>query len=288
MANCKKLTFVKANPSGNTTVFVLDPVPRAEYPVISAALMHDYALCAEQVGFLEAPENPQAVARMHMMGGEFCGNASRSFAAWLAMGGKSFLKGGSAQVQPLTEVQQQVTVEVSGNDGLLTAQIENIDSPYGCFAEIAMPLPQFVRHGEHESLGRYSIVGFEGIVHVVLWQREANESLFEVVKDFLQTESLDDSCFGIMFIGNENPDHITPLVYVGAVGSLVWESSCGSGSLAVASALADLRKETVHRLKIAQPGGDLFVSVVWNGGFEQTFLAGNVYFPAVGSAWVTY
>ena len=284
----KKINFIKANPSGNTTIFVLDSVPREDYPAISAALMKHTSLCAEQVGFLEKPADARAAARMHMMGGEFCGNASRSFAAWLTMGGLDYIASGENTIIPFSGDKKRMTIKVSGHEGLLLAELENIGSQNGCFAETAMPLPQFVRHGEDTRLGKYSIVGFEGIIHVILWQRSADKTYFEQVRALLISEGLSDECFGIMFIGNEDPSSMTPLVYVGAVNSLTWESSCGSGSLSVAAALADNAKESVQCLKISQPGGDLLVSVLWDNGFSGAYLAGNVYFTAIGSAWVEF
>ncbi len=79
-----ELDFIKMNPCGNTTVLIRTSLPRARYGSIAAQIMQSTCLCAEQVGFIEPPQQEGALARLHMMGGEFCGNASRSFAAWLA------------------------------------------------------------------------------------------------------------------------------------------------------------------------------------------------------------
>lgn len=46
-----ELQFVKFNPSGNTTVLILDPLSREQYPEIAAKIMADTCLSAEQVGF---------------------------------------------------------------------------------------------------------------------------------------------------------------------------------------------------------------------------------------------
>lgn len=46
---------------------------------------------------------------------------------------------------------------------------------------------------------------------------------------------------GIMFY-QPNKEIMTPLVYVRASDSLIWEGSCGSGSVAVASTIAMERK----------------------------------------------
>ena len=86
-----KLQFVKLDPTGNTTILVSTPVPRADQPRVAELLMADENLCAEQVGFIEAPTLPGACARLQMAGGEFCGNDSMSLGALLA------LRSGSAE-----------------------------------------------------------------------------------------------------------------------------------------------------------------------------------------------
>lgn len=93
-----KLRFVKMNPTGNTTVFVLDPVPVPDQAKTALALMAPSVLGGEQVGFVslaptEGPPGagpacggpgPTIAASLRMMGGEFCGNAARSLGAYLA------------------------------------------------------------------------------------------------------------------------------------------------------------------------------------------------------------
>ena len=66
-----------ADPAGNITVFVTTPVEREKYPAIARQLLAREELKGEQVGFIEKTD--QGDFRMEMMGGEFCGNASRSF-----------------------------------------------------------------------------------------------------------------------------------------------------------------------------------------------------------------
>ncbi len=75
------LHVVKLNPSGNTTLFVTDPVPKEKRAAVARALMDTTCFAAEQVGFL-AEEAPRAAdIFVSMMGGEFCGNAVRAASA---------------------------------------------------------------------------------------------------------------------------------------------------------------------------------------------------------------
>lgn len=275
-----ELNFIKINPSGNTTILILDNIRREKYAEISLKIMADTYLCAEQVGFLEKPENPGAAARLQMMGGEFCGNASRSFAAFIALGG---LEGN--KLRCFNEQEQLVPIEISGHQGVLTAKVKNCKSDHTCSAEIEMPLPLEIEHGINGLLGDHSIVIFEGIVHVILWDGTPSDEYIDIVHKYLDKKGIDSSCFGIEFYDSKNAAMI-PVVYVGEVGSLVWERSCGSGSVAVASALAHREKRSIKELKISQPGGDLFVGIDWQDGITAARLSGDIEITAAGKVFI--
>ncbi|MBQ1741495.1 MAG: hypothetical protein II045_00210, partial [Oscillospiraceae bacterium] len=70
--------IVRADPAGNITLFVLDPVEKARRASLSAQLMAMPEWKAEQVGFL-CEASGECDGHMEMMGGEFCGNATRAF-----------------------------------------------------------------------------------------------------------------------------------------------------------------------------------------------------------------
>ena len=78
-----KLHFLKFNPTENMTLLVTDPVPRELQGPLAARLMENRSIGAEQVGYLEKASLPGARARLQMMGGEFCGNASMCMAVFL-------------------------------------------------------------------------------------------------------------------------------------------------------------------------------------------------------------
>ena len=75
-----ELRYTVIDPTKNITLLVTTPVPRDVQPRVAAELLRREK-DAEQVGFAEglAAGNP----RLQMMGGEFCGNATMSMAAWL-------------------------------------------------------------------------------------------------------------------------------------------------------------------------------------------------------------
>ena len=67
-----ELNILRADPAGNITVFVLDPVEKAQRAAIAEKIMAIPALKAEQVGYACAAED-DVDGHMEMMGGEFCG-----------------------------------------------------------------------------------------------------------------------------------------------------------------------------------------------------------------------
>ena len=274
-----KLRFVKIDPSGNTTVIVLDPVAREQYAPLAAKLMDKTSLCAEQVGYLEPAEDPRAAARICMMGGEFCGNAARGFAAWIALGGLKDM-----EPHNFSEPEKDIIFEISGHSGLMTANVRNLGIRNACEAAVDMPLPEEIRHGQSRKLGEYSLVIFEGIIHAILWDRAPNGAYVEPVRELLKAESLSDDCFGVIFYDSYT-GRMIPIVSVGAVGSLVWESSCGSGSAAVASAVADKeKKELIDNMELRQPGGNLYVTVGRgsDGNMSRIRLSGRIEMVASG------
>ena len=87
---------------------------------------------------------------------------------------------------------------------------------------------------------------------------------------------------GIMFY-QPDKETMTPLVYVRASDSLVWEGSCGSGSVAVASAIAMDKKENIRGLKLLQPGGEIEVDIEYiDKKINKAIIKGLVSFVSEG------
>ena len=80
------LDYLRADPAGNITAFVIGDVDPAHRAKIANKIIDDYDPSVEQVGFIS--KKADGSYRMDMMGGEFCANASRSFGLYLA---KTFL-----------------------------------------------------------------------------------------------------------------------------------------------------------------------------------------------------
>ncbi|AEF80598.1 hypothetical protein [Leadbettera azotonutricia] len=224
--------IVIADPAKNITVFVLDKIEdkrrRAE---VSKAILSDPNLHAEQVGFVIPPN------RLEMMGGEFCGNAARSFGLFAAH--ESGLRGKAS-----------IPIEISGHQGSLMVQVDMDEGK----AEVEIPRPSSFETIECQ--GRLlPVVVFEGITHVIASDLKASEELFWSIKTLIgNTCPSACSALGVLFY-NTSQQYITPAVYVEATDSLVFESSCGSGSAALGAWLSRGIRDGDLCCPIKQPGG---------------------------------
>lgn len=274
-----KLKFVKLDPSGNTTAIILDPLPRDLYQKIAAQLLKPESLAVEQVGFLEKAADAKTRLKLQMMGGEFCGNAARAFATWL-------VKENWPGVCQLAGTEQQiVAVQTSGYSGQLKAIVQPVDLSLEQYqTEITMPLPEYIKE-YYLGQNYYLVVGFEGIVHIIAWDVIPSNEQFYFIKNNMPEITEPANCFGVMFY-QAAQQLVTPLVYVKKVNSLIWESSCGSGSAAIAAARAYRNKKSVNSLVLKQPRGEITVRADWKGGVDKIYISGSVLIKAEGTVYV--
>ena len=249
-----KLNVLRADPAGNITLFVLDPVEKSRRADVAAQLMAVPEYKAEQVGFVCTPQEG-GDGRMEMMGGEFCGNATRAFGLLTAK-----KMGAPAHVR----------IETSGCDHIVTVDTDL--APGTSRAE--MPLPQWLKNVEFAG-HKGTLVHLGGIAHLVLENVEPSQAVFDQAEPLFQDiPGLD--AYGVIFL-DTNTLHMTPLVKVPATNTLVWEGSCGSGSLASALAQSrDLTDGTFSRSYI-QPAGTVTATAVREGGkVIKTYIGGPV------------
>lgn len=243
-----KLNTLRADPAGNITLFVLDPVPRRDRAGLAARLMALPGTDTEQVGYV-CPPVMGGAGRLEMAGGEFCGNAARAFGMLTAqkLGGAS-----------------QVRVEVSGCEGPVTVEVDWSNRT----ARAEMPLPRSVRRMEsHPGI----LVDLGGIAHLVVEDIPPSREFFDRAEPMLRDiPGLE--AYGVIFLEGET---MTPLVKVPAAGTLVWEGSCGSGSLA--AAVAQSRDDGPFVRKYVQPAGTVEASVTRrNGEVVSAWIGGPV------------
>ena len=261
--------YARLNPTGNMTAIVTNSVPRAEQPRVAARLMARGCDFAEQVGFLEAAALPGARVRLQMMGGEFCGNASMSTAALLAL--KDGLADGAEAVCPL---------EVSGAEGLVNCRIRREGESF--LGTVEMPLPEEISEAELFSGTPFPLVRFPGIVHAILPEDALSPEEAQTRIPAL-CAALNADAMGILLTDREFT-RMRPLVYVRATNSAVWEHGCGSGTAAL-GAYAAARSGRDAALAVSQSGGTICVRAVWRqGAVRKIEISGRVTLEETGEA----
>ena len=144
-------------------------------------------------------------------------------------------------------------MEVSGSPKPLKAIADTAKKT----SQVDMPLPKEIRLLTIEPGEAYDMIVFDGICHIIVPGKPKKGEFVEKLLDRAKTEC-PCGAWGIMFLEGEQ---MIPAVYVESTDSLVWESSCGSGSMAAAVYLskAEEKGEFVYVLK--QPGGEIQAAV---------------------------
>ncbi len=237
-------------PGGNTTALVEGYIPYEERASIAGKIVRQ---CpdVEQVGFISSPRNPAADVHLEMLGGEFCGNATRSAAFFWARktGRKSLL------------------IETSGLTNLVPA--ECTDSS----ASIHFPSSMIVGIRE---IDRGTIVDMHGITHLII--RSSTPSVDEIHRILDPYKDL--PAVGAIFTtGNEELVVIDPYVFFRQtdIPVLIHETGCASGSIAATAALAQKTNNT-KSLRVRQPSGETYAVTVRGSGnqYSEIYLDGHV------------
>lgn len=279
-----KLNYVKVNPVENMTIFVMDQVDSSQHMIVANRLMDYNSIHGEQVGFVESPRTMKGKSlntlRLQMMGGEFCGNATRSLAALMV----------HLKVDSVTKKDNiyNINLEVSGSDDLISCQVRESDKENIYYSRVNMPLPQRISNTNATFEGNVidlNRIDFPGITHFIVDSNKVNnkEEFFKVIKKKMDKEEYD--AFGLMFYNYEDR-FLKPLVYVKSTDSKYWERSCGSGTSALGVALA-LNKDISIEEKVRQPGGELEVSITLEEGkITELYLDGKVEVVSEGVVYV--
>lgn len=246
-----QIRTIKADPSGNITLFLLDPVaPEIRKALNQKLLSLDPSV--EQIGCLSLKESqPQ----LEMMGGEFCGNATRSAGAYgLLLSGE---KEGTFQVTcsgcptPLAVKAKKV------REGIFEASVQ-LAPPLG--------MKKINLSYERESVECQEVV-LPGITHYIYFTLNVEEVDQEQLFYSLQREisrGREPEAYGLMLV-EISTLKVLPIVYVSSTGTLYREKSCGSGSAAVAAALA-LRQNRSLAAALQEPGGRIDIEADWKEG----------------------
>ena len=255
-----EIQYLLADPTKNITVLVTTPVSRALQPEL-ASLLLNLEPEAEQVGFVETAADGQM--RLQMMGGEFCGNATMSFGAWLC------------RRAPIGQT-CRLALEISGTPALVECSITPLD---GCFlGTVDMPLPEKIetlRLPLGSETAELSVVRLPGISHIIVpakvLTRARAEELIRRWAEVLHADAL-----GILLLQEEELC-FDPLVYVTQTDTAVWERGCGSGSAAIGAYLTK-KHGAPQCVSIRQPGGAIAVTTrcAEDGALSSLTISGTV------------
>jgi len=276
-----KLEFTKVSPSGNMTILIWSEVAREEHAKIANILMDcTYHLGAEQVGYVEASQNQKAIAHLQMMGGEFCGNATRSLAFMLV-----------ARKYPNIIIQNGIAkfyLTVSGVQEPLEVEVECDDNENPISAKVQMPIYSSIDSVcQRESV---KLVSLEGISHIIVdndktpFHKESYKDDFIEFRDSLELK--DKEAVGVMWktIEEDNSISMEPVVWVKETNSYYYETSCGSGTVALALSMAKDNNQAYQEFKIYQPSGKYIMAIVEKNDkeFLNAYIKGAVDIIAEG------
>lgn len=230
------MRYTLADPTGNITLLIESPC-EPEKRCETALMLMGREPDSEQAGFI-GPGDGECDVSLYMSGGEFCGNAAMSAAAWYCREELKCRPGETAEVR----------VRVSGESAPVTV------FPCCCGEDefdcrIIMPAPVEV------AVLPLPLVRFRGICHMISETPMDRETAEAEVRE--RCRALGADALGIMFL-DLAAGEMKPLVYVRESETLFWENSCASGTAAAGAYLAARAGKPISAL-LAQPGGTLRV-----------------------------
>ena len=256
------MNYIVANPTGNITVLVTDPVDMKDRNEVTRAMFEAVPTC-EQVGYVVAPLSANADVRLEMMGGEFCGNASLSTAAYYAE------LNGIEQGETRT-----VLMECSGVEEPFECVITRLDTMEDTGTvpmfkgTVAMPAPVKVEYADGQP-----VVFLPGIAHMIIpADRFTRRQIENNIKDYAARYDVD--AFGVLR-WDESKQFMEPCVYVKGFETLIWEHGCATGS----TCLGYWRYKSAGQTTtdVNQPGGMIKIKIK----DDQIYLTGGVIFLPV-------
>jgi diaminopimelate epimerase len=211
---------------GNATAIVFgEKINRDKYYLINNDIQNKNPE-VEQVGFLE---EKNGLPFLQMAGGEFCGNATRAFACFL---------------KEQTFEKNNYEFYVSGFDNKVVASVFEI-SEKEFFCKVF--LPGLVKLAKVKKIKLFAknvvVVDLGGIIHILVNEEQFPFSQNNYVKNMKTIKNklkIDCDAVGVIWIRKEEKEKIfiKPVVWVKAIDTCYYETSCGSASIAVGMALS--------------------------------------------------
>lgn len=244
------VTVVMADPAGNRTAIVRQGVPKSERARVAEQILEHTELRAEQIGFETRPLYGGSAGRLEMAGGEFCGNAARSFGYLLCR----------------ERGLDHCVIEISGTRD----KLEVICDPDNETGVVQMPMPEKIEMVAGDEQEMYPLVVFRGITHMICTDREPDE---DFARRMIGRYGDAYSAFGVQFVRD---GRLTPIVYVSQTGTVCRESSCGSGSLATAWYLTQKKEDGFHSYSFEEPGGTITARIAKREGRYAGTIGGKL------------
>ena len=214
-------------PGGNTTAIVRGVFSRAKRKKIALKILSSNRK-VEQVGFWAPARSAKALARLEMAGGEFCGNATRSLAALIGKRGPFLLESRGAP--------EPIRVRSSKKSA-------SFEFPTKYFRE------------------KNNVCELPGIVHLLkeglLTRKYARKLL--ISNQLLNREA--SGVIGYKKVGSAMYE-ISPIVWVRDLKTLIAETACASGTMALANSF--WKSNGITALQIKQPSGAIFKTRIKN------------------------
>lgn len=247
-------------PSGNTTAVIFDQLLGADRKKLNEQVMQTWKTLKpeqpeiEQCCFVTRPRNPEAIARVEMFGGEFCGNATRS-AAWLIAKGQDC--SGLIEVSGVERL-----LEFSVKDGQVT-----VEMPLPKAAELVQPVPEG------------SLVQLDGIAQLVVTKPKDDQTPRQLLTNLLRTNNYglaDQPAVGVSYY-NQISGTAKFCVWVNAVDTIFDETACGSGTCALGVVESTKTQQPVE-LNVVQPSGESIRTEAeyTNGAVTKSSISGEV------------
>ena len=248
------------SPSGNDTALVIG----TEYSLVEVRMINDSIMAehsnVEQVGFV-SHDKKQTV--FFMAGGRFCGNGTRS-AIWY------YLDGGPGSIK----------ISIPSVVSNLTG---GIDHKQNAWTEVPLPKENCITITEKG----YYLVKLLGVSHLVLDPQQSipfikeKDLLLTISKSLLHAHGLLQlsSCGVIYTELLENGLRIHPYVHDYGMDTMIYETACGSGTIATAIVKSVLEQKG-SSYDIIQPSGKRLVASIdyKSGSITKAIISGKVDF----------
>lgn len=246
-------------PSGNTTAVIFDQLSDYNPKTLNREIMRAWASSypngskIEQCCIISASQDADSIARVEMLGGEFCGNATRS-ALWLLTGGQ----------------RRTGLVEASGVNRPLVFSVRDKE------VMLEMPLPQ-----NSELVRRVAegwLVQLDGITQLVTIP-ETEQAPRQILDGLLGSNKY--RLAEQPAVGVSSYDEISRqaafCVWVKEVDTTFDETACGSGTSAIGIARAWEAGSSVM-IDVLQPSGEIIQTeaTYGPGAVKASFITGSV------------